>query len=61
MTSLITLARSLSGAVLPIVNTFLVILMVSGLYWVLCVMLFADTDPLFFGKVSLSLFTLFQV
>ena len=61
MTSLITLVRSVAGAVFPILNTFLVILMISGLYSVLCVMLFADSDPQFFGKVSLSLFTLFQV
>ncbi|MGB1599995.1 MAG: ion transporter, partial [Promethearchaeia archaeon] len=32
MTSLITLARSVAGAVFPILNTFLVILMISGLY-----------------------------
>jgi voltage-gated sodium channel len=61
MTSLITLASSISGAVLPIANTFFVILMVSGLYSVLCVMLFQDSDPTLFGKWSLALFTLFQV
>jgi len=41
----VTLAKSLSGAIMPMINTFCVILMVSGLYAVFCVMIWRDSDP----------------
>eukprot|EP00960_Hanusia_phi_P034400 751040-Hanusia_phi.AAC.1 len=55
------IAKALSSATLPVINCFLILLLLACVYAAVATYLFRDLQPQFFGTFLNSLFTMFQV
>ena len=61
LTALRILLNALSSSVIPVLYSFMILLLVSSLYAVLSTDLFGKVDFENFGSFTRSLFSLFQV
>ncbi|EKX43249.1 hypothetical protein GUITHDRAFT_110665 [Guillardia theta CCMP2712] len=55
------IVKALSSATLPVINCFLILLLLACVYATVATYLFRDLQPQFFGTFLNSLFTMFQV
>ena len=61
LTELRMLINALTSSIVPVLYSFLILLLISTVYAVVATDLFSAIDPTNFGDFSLSLFSLFQV
>lgn len=61
LTSLRRVVNAISAAMVPVLNTFLILFLATCIYAVLGTVLFKDRDEELFGRFSASLFTMFQI
>uniref|UniRef100_A0A6U5CI52 PH domain-containing protein n=3 Tax=Hemiselmis andersenii TaxID=464988 RepID=A0A6U5CI52_HEMAN len=61
LSSLRQIINALTAAIIPVLNAFFIMLLVTSIYSILAVSFFGELDPRLFGTFFRSLFTMFQV
>lgn len=59
--SLAPIVHALFASILPVLNSFILLGLVTAIYASMAVGLFGDAEPLMFGKLSAAMFSMFQV
>lgn len=59
--SLKPMVDALFASILPVANAMSLLALITGIYASMAVGLFGEKDPIFFGKLSRAMFTMFQV
>ena len=55
------LVHALFASIMPVLNSFVLLGLVTAIYASMAVGLFGEKEPLLFGKLSAAMFTMFQV
>ena len=55
------LVHALLASIMPVLNSFVLLGLVTAIYASMAVGLFGEKEPLLFGKLSAAMFTMFQV